>query len=295
MRSKEINKKVQEEFSRQLEEPLFFFDIVPISKVLNDEVISSKRYYTIDLNDPGAEFQEYRQSVNVLIPKIKTFKNLDSISVDSAVRDAVTNLKHTIAWMNASMLLEHFECYVEGYYDFRHVTWGCPNDLKVTFKINENIKYKIENFITHAADAYGERYNTIVLNSQTLKNLFNDYESDVEELRKNLETHFQSVDWLGDFTVKVVDDSFTRKVSGENTPIVKHIPDNKTLLLNYNDYKQRSTFDFANCSVFEDIMGDVSEQFGPIGYFWDDSVISVVRGFPRKHRETCSATLTLEK
>jgi hypothetical protein len=109
-------------------------------------------------------------------------------------------------------------------------------------------------------------------------------------------------------TIELVDTTFWERSNNGAKTRARVLPYNKVILSSTGDDNNRSTMDFANGIVTESVVGTMlgeegfnGEAFGPIAYYTGNTSLNppnitvwgVQRGFPRKHRETATAVLTV--
>lgn len=206
--------------------------------------------------------------------------------------------------------------------------WGMPANLKVTPSngwddaTNGTPITDMQVLATETApDNYGEQYNRVTMSSRAFRylTLTAEFQNRVKgELRYSFGANELNVRDAGamrtllanliNMTVEVYDGTYWERNNNGAKVRNKVLPVNKVLFSNSADDGSRETFDFANGVVTESIVGTVlglpgfnGEAFGPISYYEGNSGMnppvvrawSVVRGFPRKFRETATAVMTV--
>ena len=206
-------------------------------------------------------------------------------------------------------------------------TWGMPSDLKPTVATGWDSTSSTP--ITDlqvlaqetAPDIYGEQYDRATMSSKAFRyiTLTTEFQTRVAgELRYNFGNGQLNVRDSGamrqmlsnilGMTVEIYDGTFwTRSTNGAKVR-ERVLPANKVILSNMSDDNARDAMDFANGVVTESVVGSITagdgfggEAFGPISYYTSNTDLNppdvrawaVSRGFPRKHRETATACLTV--
>lgn len=207
-------------------------------------------------------------------------------------------------------------------------TWGMPANLKITptnawdDAVNSTPITDMQVLITETApDNYGEQYDRVTMSSRAFRYLTQsaEFQNRVKgELRYNFGSGELNVRDTGamrallanilGIEVEVYDGSFWERANNGAKSRNKVLPVNRVLFSSSADDNNTQAFDFANGVVTESIVGSVlsvpgfnGEAFGPIAYYegnpgMNPPVIrawSVVRGFPRKFRETATAVMTV--
>lgn len=211
--------------------------------------------------------------------------------------------------------------------------WGMPADLKVTpaqawstdgINVNNSATPVSDlQILAHetAADVHGEVFDRVTMSSQTFRFLTQnaEFQSRISgELRYSFGANEVNVRDTGamrqllaniiNMEVEIYDGSyFERSNSGVKTR-VRVLPSSKVILSSSQDDGDAAAMDFANGMVTESIVAGVAglsgisdNTFGPIAYYTSPSDLNppeiqawaVARGFPRKHRETATAVLTV--
>lgn len=215
----------------------------------------------------------------------------------------------------------------------KDVSWGMPSALKVDSATVSTENWGAESTATPmntilklvnetAPDTYGETYNRITMSSKAFRNMIKTTEFQnlaAGELRYNFgagqynlrdagANRQMAANILG-IEIEIYDGVFrTRGNSGAVTSNIRYIPEDIVILSNSNDDNDSNVMDFANGIVTESIVSDIigqggigGESFGPIAYFTGNTDLNapdirawaVARGFPRKHRETATATISV--
>lgn len=209
------------------------------------------------------------------------------------------------------------------------VGWGMPSNLKVTPAVgwddatNSTPITDLQVMITQTGpDNYGEIFNRVTLSSRAFRYLTAsvEFQNRVRgELRFNFGTGQINVNDVGHMqqllsnilncTVEVYDGTYWERDSKTGAKVRRKVLDNnKVLLSNTQDDNNSDAMDFANGIVTESVVGTLvgeegfdGEAFGPIAYWTHNPGLNppsligwaVLRGFPRKHRETATAVLTV--
>jgi len=109
--------------------------------------------------------------------------------------------------------------------------------------------------------------------------------------------------------VEFDDKTFTEQAAAGTISTTRVLPLGKVLLSSKSDDKNPMAMDFANAIVSESVASDLingagtlgGQQFGPVAYYTGNEnlnppnvlAFAVARGFPRRHRKTCTAILTV--
>ena len=207
-------------------------------------------------------------------------------------------------------------------------SWGMPSNLKVTSTnawndaVNSTPITDMQILVTETApDNYGEQYDRVTMSSRAFRYLTQsaEFQNRVKgELRYNFGSGELNVRDTGamrallanvlGIEVEIYDGSFWERANNGAKTRNKVLPINKVLFSSSADDGNRQAFDFANGVVTESIVGSVlsvpgfnGETFGPISYYEGNPSMNppvvrawaVVRGFPRKFRETATSVLTV--
>lgn len=317
-----LNKKVMEAFKNNDSKPLLFFNRVPFLDVEESEVTKQEtaKVFAADMSVTKSipeikigkvEVHEAGgfEFVTTSIPKIKIGKFVDeNTSLDYLANNLARGLKDRINWLNISMLLDEINYQNYGI-NLNGSTWGCPPDLKWESN-EEDVLDLIKNKLIFAADTYGEHYDTLIMSSKAFKFLL----STSSFLKKNsLDLNStagiaKALEDLSKFLDKNIDVYDLTYNEIENSTVIskRYLPVNKVLFLDSKDYKTAKAYDFANTTVTETILNkkDTIKAFGPVSFFQKENsdtekeiivAYSSIKGYPRKHRETASATLTIKE
>jgi hypothetical protein len=172
-----------------------------------------------------------------------------------------------------------------------------------------------------APDTYGETYNRITMSSKAFRVMSGSAEFQARisgELRYNFGAGQLNVRDAGAMRqlaanilgveVEIYDGIFYQAGNAGSRVQVRYIPENVVILSNSADDNDPNAMDFANGIVTESVVSDLvgnggigGESFGPVAYYTGNTDLNppdirawaVARGFPRKHRETATATLTV--
>lgn len=208
------------------------------------------------------------------------------------------------------------------------VGWGMPSDLKVTVGTDWSDTTNATPItdiqvvaVDTAPDTYGEQFDYVVMSSRAFKYVTQnaEFQNRIKgELRYNFGTGQINVRDTGamkqllsnilGMDIIIYDATYwTRANNGAKTR-ERVLPYNKVIFGSNADNNNRNAMDFANGIVTESVVGSFTneegfsgEAFGPISYYTSEENLnppsitawSVLRGFPRKHRETCTAVLTV--
>jgi hypothetical protein len=208
------------------------------------------------------------------------------------------------------------------------VTWGMPSDLKVTVATdwsdatNSTPITDLQTIaVDTAPDNYGEQYNRVTMSSRAFKyvTLSNEFQNRIKgELRYNFGTGQINTKDTGamrqllsniiNMEVEVYDETFWVKSNNGTKTRQRVLPTNQVIFSNSSDDNNMEAFYFGNGVVTESIVGSLygydgfdGEAFGPISYYEPGGNLNppiiqafgVLRGFPVKMRETCTAVLTV--
>lgn len=208
-----------------------------------------------------------------------------------------------------------------------NATWGTPAGLKATVSTgwdnaNATPITDLQVMMQETApDTFGEVYNRVTMSSKTFRYLTatTEFQNRVSgELRYSFGSGQLNVRDTGAMRqllanilgaeIEIYDGIFYEKAANGARTQVRYIPNNKVVLSNSADDGDANAMDFANGVVTESIVSDLAgvggiggESFGPVAYFTTDDNLNppdirawaVARGFPRKHRETATAVLTV--
>lgn len=212
--------------------------------------------------------------------------------------------------------------------NLQNSSWGMPSDLKVTSAnmwsdaTNATPITDMQVLATETApDNYGETYSRVTLSNRAFRYMTQtaEFQSRVKgELRYSFGTNELNVRDAGamrsmlsnllGMEIEIYDGVYWERANNGAATRVKVLPVNKVLFSSTQDDGNREAFDFANAVVTESIVGSVlglpgfdGEAFGPISYYEGNTNMnppnirawSVVRGFPRKFRESSTAVLTV--
>jgi len=206
-------------------------------------------------------------------------------------------------------------------------SWGMPNDLKVTptnlwsDAANATPITDILTLVDYAATTYGESYDRITLSTAAFRQAIKtaEFKNLLPGLFKAAvpSTAFNALQgqmkgWLSDvlngMEIEISDTKYQTRTEAGTLTTTAVQPVNKVILSSRSDDNNAATWDFANGIVTESIVAGLvgnydlgGEQFGPVGYYTgrpdlnppDVRAWAVARGFPRKHRATASAVLTV--
>jgi hypothetical protein len=170
-----------------------------------------------------------------------------------------------------------------------------------------------------APDTYGEIYNRITMSSKAFRFLTSTTEFQnriAGELRYSFGAGQLNLRDAGAMRqlaanilgveIEIYDGIFYEAGNAGKRVQQRYIPENMVLFSNTNDDNDSSAMDFANGVVTESVVSDLignggigGEAFGPVAYYTGNGDLNppdirawaVARGFPRKHRETCIATM----
>ena len=206
--------------------------------------------------------------------------------------------------------------------------WGMPSDLKVTAaadwsdNANSTPITDLQTIMNRTApDTYGERYNRVTMSIRAFTYLTQsaEFQNRIKGVLRyafgtqqiNTGDTGQMQQLLADIlnaTIEIVDTTFWERSNNGAKTAARVLPYNKVILSSTNDDGNRAVMDFANGVVTESVVGTMlgeegfnGESFGPIAYYTGNTSLNppnitvwgVQRGFPRKHRETATAVLTV--
>lgn len=210
-----------------------------------------------------------------------------------------------------------------------NVTWGMPSDLKVTAAtdwsdaVNSTPITDLQTIaVDTAPDAYGEQYNRVTMSNTAFKFLIasNEFANKFKgELRfafgtgqinlKDTGAMRQMVANLINMEIEVYDETFWEVANNGAKTRKRVLPKNQVIFSDTGNDNNRNAMYFANGVVTESIVAnmygysgfDSGEAFGPISYYEPGGNLNpptveayaVLRGFPVKVRETCTAVLTV--
>jgi hypothetical protein len=207
-------------------------------------------------------------------------------------------------------------------------SWGMPSDLKSTPSTawTSTTATPITDILTlksYAQQTYGETYDKITMTTPDFINMA--ATTEFKNLLAGLvNAPLASTAWnaYDPRMIKLASELLQCEIELENKLIFSQgedgtqsnarvLPLGKVLLSNRADEKDPTAYDFANALVIEaqvaGLVGDPDnvaggQVFGPFGYFTGNADLNppnltawgVARGFPRKHRKTCTAVLTVQ-
>jgi hypothetical protein len=206
-------------------------------------------------------------------------------------------------------------------------TWGMPANLKVTpstlwtdpaaTPITDTLTLK-----SVAAETYGEVYDKITMAQADFLNAVKTTEFKAlmqgQVMQPLATTAFNSydprlqqyfMDMVG-MRLELEDKTYTEQASNGSKVTSRVLPLGKVLLSVAADENDVTAYDFGSAVVVESIVAGIigdpdnvpaGEQFGPFAYYTGNMDLNppnltawgVTRGFPRKHRKTCTAVLTV--
>lgn len=239
----------------------------------------------------------------------------------------VTGIRERINFLICSMQMDA-TTYNRMGIDLRGNGWGMPADLKVTTgvdwsdSVNSTPITDLQSVLVDTApDIYGETYNRVTMSGKAFKYLVNsaEFQNKIKgELRYafgtgqiNTKDTVQMRSLLANILnveIEIVETTFWERANNGAKTRSKVLPTNKVILSRSEDDNNRNAMDFANGIVTESVVGTMlgeegfdGESFGPIAYYTSKNDMNppgitawgVQRGFPRKHRETCTAVLTV--
>lgn len=253
------------------------------------------------------------------------FKNFQQVAVERAIR----NIRERANMLSAAMYIDSLTYSRNGV--VISGSWGMPSDLKATpgtlwtstsaTPITDILTMKL-----YAATTYGEVYDRLTLSTTDMINAFatTEFKSQIASLaqiasplatsafntrdQRNM-TFFSA---LLNMTVETDDKTYNEKAVDGTDTAARALPFGKVILDNSQDDKNPSAADFANAicteSTVAGFVGDpdnfpVGERYGPIAYYTGSNhnlnppgmhLWAVQRGFPRRHRKTMSALLTVQ-
>lgn len=232
--------------------------------------------------------------------------------------------------VDAMICAMHLDSFVYDRLGFKLTTgWGTPADLKVTTSTpwSNTAATPIADIqaltMQIAPDTYGESYNRITMSTAQFRNIVATDEfqtrakmffqfnfaagalgtGDLGQMR----TIFEAVSGV---QLELSDTVYWVQNEDGSQTSTRVLPETKVILSNIADDNDPTVMDFANGVVIEsyaaqfaaDVFGiGGGEQVGPIAYYVPSRDLNppsvecwaVARGFPRKHRETATAVLTV--
>jgi hypothetical protein len=245
-------------------------------------------------------------------------------------RDALRNVRERANQLACAMMIDSLSYSRNGV--IITGSWGMPSDLKSTptnlwtSAANATPVTDLLTMKMYAANTYGEMYDRATMSTADLLNAFAtaEFKAQVASLaqiasplpaaafnpRDPRNATFLSV--LTGLEIEVDDKTFTVINADGTQTTTRDLPLGKVALSSRADDGNTSCWDFANGVVTESLVaalvGDpdnfpVGEQYGPVAFYTPGSpdlnppglrVWAVQRGFPRKHRKTASAVLTVQ-
>lgn len=212
-----------------------------------------------------------------------------------------------------------------------NATFGCPSDLKATSSplwtsTSATPITDINTMRQHALTTYGESYNRVTLSTADLTNAwatteFKTLVAGLSQIAAPLSvSNFNTRDPRNaQFLAALIgceietEDKIYNIINPDGTQSSgKVLALGKVLLSNTADDNEPGTWDFANAIVTESLTSQYAgglydfpagKQRGPVAYYAPKSVDmnppglnawGVARGFPRKHRPTACAVLTVQ-
>ncbi len=172
-----------------------------------------------------------------------------------------------------------------------------------------------------APDTFGETYDRITMSSKAFRFL-----TGTTEFQKRISGELRYSFGAGELNtrdsgamrqllanilgleVEIYDGIFYSQGNAGKRAQERYLPENAVLLSVRADDNDPSAMDFANGIVTESVVSDLvgnggigGEAFGPVAYYTGNTDLNppdirawaVARGFPRKHRETAIATITV--
>lgn len=241
--------------------------------------------------------------------------------------DLVRGIRQRVNEMICAMQRDSYT-YNRNGIDMGSVTWGMPSDLKVTVatdwsdSANSTPITDLQTIaVDTAPDAYGEQFNRVTMSSRAFKyiTLSTEFQNRIKgELRFSFPTGGINLKDTGamrgllaniiNMEVEVYDETFWTKSNNGTDTRQRVLPYNQVIFSNTGDDNNRNAMYFANGVVTESIVGTLygysgfsGDAFGPISYYEPGGNLNpptveayaVLRGFPIKMRETCTAVLTV--
>lgn len=244
----------------------------------------------------------------------------------------VTGIRQRINQLICSMWLDDGDYDRYGII-LQNVSWGMPSSLKIDSATVGTENWGAEATATPmntilklvnetAPDTYGQIYNRITMSSKAFRNMIKTTEFQnlaAGELRYNFgagqynlrdagANRQMAANILG-IEIEIYDGTYrTKGNTGTITKNIRYIPEDVVLLSNSGDDNDSNVMDFANGVVTESIVSDLigqggigGESFGPLAYFTGNTDLNppdirawaVARGFPRKHNEYATATISV--
>lgn len=206
-------------------------------------------------------------------------------------------------------------------------SWGMPSDLKVTVSTlwANTAATPISDILAlkdSAANTYGEVYDKLTLPRADFRNAVKTDEFKAlmqgQIMQPLAATAFNSYDprlegYFADMIgmkIELEDKTMTEQASDGTRTATRVLPLGKVLFSLTSDEKDVAAYDFGSAAVVEaavaGLIGDpdnvpFGEEYGPFAYYTGNMDLNppnltawaVTRGFPRKHRKTCTAVLTV--
>ncbi len=268
--------------------------------------------------------QNLRRTATPVVGDVEFIENWEN----TVAENLVMGLRERINSLICGMYLDGTDYNRLGI-DLRSVSWGMPSDLKVTAGVTWDTPATatpitdMQLIITEVGpDNYGEVYNRVTMGFKAFRYLTQTAEFQARvsgELRFPFNSNAQlnvrdtgaMLTLLSNILgveVEVYDGSFWERTNNGTKVRSRVLPANKVIFSNSEDDNNGMAFDWANGIVTESVVGSVlnvggftGEEFGPVSYWTGQPDLnppelkawSVVRGFPRRHRETMSAVLTI--
>lgn len=239
------------------------------------------------------------------------------------------NVRERMNWLACAMLLDNLVYSRNGV--TINASWGMPSDLNVTPAVlwTSPSATPVTDLLTlkqHAAVTYGEVFDRATLSTVDLTNAWSttEFKQQVASLaqiaaplpvaafnpRDPRNTQFLSI--LTGIEIET-DDKLMNVINPDGTQTVTRVlPLGKVSLTTKADDRNPDTMDWANAVIIESMVASLTgalgafpagEMYGPIAYYAPANVdmnppqvnvFGVTRGFPRKHRKTATAVLTVQ-
>lgn len=234
--------------------------------------------------------------------------------------------------MIAGMMIDTFS-YQKGGIVYSGISWGMPADLKFTPTIawtaanlaTATPVTDLQAYVDYAQTNYNESYNrvsmsksqfNIVVRTDNFRNNAKPYTqlaSDPTIFPVNVtRTMAQLFEQITGLQIETYDATYKDENNDGTKTTSRYIPDNTAFLSNTADDNNSAAFDFGHTTVNETEVGIVpgtqvigggfaAPQFGPVSYATikgdlnppNLTLWAVERGFPRKHRASATARITM--
>lgn len=210
------------------------------------------------------------------------------------------------------------------------VTWGMPSDLKVTVSVgweNASTATPVEDILALllvASSRYGEVYDRVTMSVAAFRKMIATTEfqnkartflapnvSFTNLSLSNLDQQRQLAQSVIGLEIEFYDARYWSQDQNGNVASYRFLPINKVILSNSSDDNSSAATDWANSIVTESVVAELATTNiigtfggpvrGPVSYVTAPPNLNppnlvqwgVARGFPRKHRRSCQAVMTV--